>query len=48
MCIFRRDRVTASGGEVGRLNAGGGAEVSVLHIRIMLSSIILWTFLKFM
>lgn len=27
MYIFRRDRITASGGEVGRLNAGGGAEV---------------------
>jgi len=25
--LFRRDRVTASGGEVGRLNTGGGTEV---------------------
>lgn len=27
----RRDRVTASGGEVGRLNTGGGTEVLSLY-----------------
>jgi len=29
-CIYRRERVTASGGEVGRLSIVGGAEVSIL------------------
>lgn len=27
-CLIRRVRITASGGEVGRLNTGGGAEVN--------------------
>lgn len=32
----RRLRITASGGEVGRLNTGGGAEVTFLHALLML------------
>ena len=31
--LNRRDRVTASGGEVGRLNTGGGTEV-LLYIML--------------
>lgn len=31
-CLIRRDRITASGGEVSQLNAGGGVEVFFFHI----------------
>ena len=35
LVICRRVRITASGGEVGRLNTGGGAEVFFLQPRVL-------------
>ncbi|XP_058089252.1 probable protein phosphatase 2C 12 isoform X2 [Magnolia sinica] len=37
-----RDRITASGGEVGRLNTGGGAELSTAGGRLIISSDGVW------
>lgn len=37
-CMHRRERVTSSGGEVGRLSIVGGAEVSIFYVVVILFS----------
>jgi len=41
-CLHRRERVTASGGEVGRLSIVGGAEVSIFSCSYIYFFILKW------